>query len=112
MPARCQLTEARQLPAGALVPAVCAAITSDMPAEVISAGIAVAYPVEEGRPAVVMKHAASGHKEDIESQVRRMAGEGLSRRGLEVREIRSIAVQHRVETFGAAVAAVILADLK
>ncbi len=41
-----------------------------------------------------------------------MAGEGLSRRGLEVREIRSIAVQHRVETFGAAVAAVILADLK
>lgn len=97
-----------RLPEGALVPAAGAVITSDLPGEVISAAVAVAYPVDRSRPALIMDYSGQGHKEDIEAIVRRMAQDGLSTRGLEVREIRSIAVQHRVEKTGGVFAAVVL----
>lgn len=110
VPPHNRLVEAHALPAGVLVPAVSASISSDVPGEFISAGIAVAYPAEQGQVALVMEYAACGHKDVIESLARRMAEEGLRMRGLEVREIRSIAVQHKVEKVGAAVAAVVLWD--
>jgi arginine decarboxylase len=105
-----RLVERHPLPQGALVPAACAAITSDLPGEVISAGVAVAYPAEGGQASVVMEYSAPGHKEDIEGIVRRMAEEALRMRDLEVREIRSISVQHRVRKIGTALAAVVLWD--
>ncbi|MFO7983914.1 MAG: arginine decarboxylase, pyruvoyl-dependent [Desulfuromonadales bacterium] len=110
VPPFCSLVEAHELPAGVLAPTVRASITSDVPGEFISAGIAVAYPVEEGQVALVMEYAACGHKEVVETLARRMADEGLRKRGLEVREIRSIAVQHKVERVGAVVAAVVLCN--
>lgn len=110
VPPCCSLVEPSDLPAGAMVPAAFAAITSELPGEVISAGVAVAYPAEIGQPAVVMEYSARGHKEDIEAIVRRMAEEALRMRDLQIAQIRSIAVQHKVETIGAAVAAVVLWD--
>ena len=41
-----------------------------------------------------------------------MAEEGLKMRGLEVKEIRSVAVQHKVEKTGTAFASVVLWDLE
>lgn len=108
VPPQSLFTASCQLPEGALVPATSAAITSDLPGEVISAAVAVAYPVDRSQPAMIMEYSAQGHKEDIEAIVRRMAQDGLSMRGLEVREIRSLAVQHRVEKTGGVFAAVIL----
>lgn len=100
--------EPRELSPGDLVPAVCAAITSEMPGEIISAGVAVAYPAEPGIPGMIMDYSAPGHKADIEAIVRRMAEEALRTRNLAVGEIRSLSVQHRVEKIGSAVAAVVL----
>lgn len=100
----------RPLPEGTLVPVAYSAITSQVPGEVISAGVAAAYPTGREHATVIMEYAASGHKEDIEAIARRMAEEGLRVRGLEVREIRSISVQHKVKKIGTALAAVVLWD--
>jgi len=112
LPPQSRLVEPCPLPPGVLVPAAYAAISSDIPGEVISAGVAVAYPVDPSQAGLVMEYSSRGHKEDIEAIVRRMAEEGLKLRGLAVKEIRSISVQHRVEKIGAAFAAVILWDQK
>ena len=110
IPPGCRFVEPQQLPPGALVPAAYAEITSDLPGEVISAGVAAAYPGDDSQPGLIMEYSASGHKEDIEAIVRRMASEGLQMRGLETKEIRSLAVQHKVEKVGAAFACVVLWD--
>ncbi|KIH77873.1 arginine decarboxylase [Geoalkalibacter ferrihydriticus] len=108
LPPACRFSAPAVLPSGALVPAAYAAITSEMPGEVISAAVAVAYPADAAQPGVIMEYSARGHKEDIEAIVRRMAEEAMRLRGLDIREIRSLAVQHRVEKIGSAFAAVVL----
>jgi len=110
VPPKSKLVEPHNLPQGALVPVAYAAITSDMPGEVISAGVAAAYPTDENHAGLIMEYSSRGHKEDIEAIVRRMAEEGLKMRGLEVKEIRSISVQHKVEKIGTAFASVVLWD--
>jgi len=110
IPPKSKLVEPLELPLGALVPVTYAAITSDLPGEIVSAGIAAAYPTDEEKSGFIMKYSARGHKEDIEAIVRRMAEESLKTRGLDVKEIRSISVQHKVENIGTALAAVILWD--
>lgn len=110
VPPKSKLVEPHPIPQGALVPVAYAAITSDLPGEVISAGVAAAYPVDESQAGLIMEYSSRGHKEDIEAIVRRMAEEGLKMRGLEVKEIRSISVQHKVEKIGTAFAAVVLWD--
>ena len=111
IPPGSELVASRELPAGALVPAACAAITSDIPGDVISAGVAAAYPADPTQTGLIMEYSSRGHKEDVEAIVRRMAQEGLKMRGQDVKEIRSIAVQHRVEKIGGVFAAVVLWDM-
>ena len=110
VPPGCKMVEAHPLPQGALVPVAYASICSDMPGEVISAGVAAAYPADEKQAALIMEYSSRGHKADIESIARKMAEEGMKMRGLEIKEIRSIAVQHKVEKIGTAFAAVVLWD--
>ena len=110
VPPGSKLVEPRALPQGALVPAAYAAITSDLPGEIISAGVAIAYPGDVEHAGLIMEYSARGHKEDIEAIVRRMAEEGLRMRGLEIRDLRSISVQHKVEKIGTAFASVVLWD--
>jgi len=102
------LCEPRKLEVGTLAPAVTAAIASDIPGEIISAAVAVAWAADTGHGAVVMEYAARGHKEDIEAIVRRMAEEGLRMRGLATGQLHSLAVQHRVQRIGSAVAGLVL----
>ena len=42
--------------------------------------------------------------------MRKMAEEGMKTRGKKIREIKSVAIEHRVERCGAAFAAVVLWD--
>lgn len=108
LPPGCKLVEPRELPEGAVTPAAYAVITSDTPGEIISAGVAVAYPADGDRAGLIMEYASPGHKEDIEAIVRRVAEEGMTMRGLAIGDIRSISVQHKVEKIGSAFAAVVL----
>ncbi|MHB8415303.1 MAG: pyruvoyl-dependent arginine decarboxylase [Acidiferrobacteraceae bacterium] len=98
------------LPPGALVPVAYAAMESDIPGSMICAGVAAAWPRDASRPGLIMEYHAHGHREDAESVVRRMAEEGMKKRGWEIREIRSVAIDHRVEKIGAVFAAVVLWD--
>ncbi|MHB1942738.1 MAG: pyruvoyl-dependent arginine decarboxylase [Acidiferrobacteraceae bacterium] len=98
------------LPPGALVPVAYAAMESDIPGSMICAGVAAAWPRDTSRPGLIMEYHAHGHREDAESVVRRMAEEGMKKRGWEIREIRSVAIDHRVEKIGAVFAAVVLWD--
>ena len=110
LPPGSRLIEIQQLPHGVLVPVVFSSISSVVPGELISAGIAVAYPKDQAQPGLIMEYASQGHKEDIEAIVRCMADEGLRMRDQELKDIFSIAVQHKVERIGTALAAVVLWD--
>ncbi len=98
-----------KLPQGALVPVAYAHIFSDIPGEIISAAVAVAIP-EEDHCGLIMEYSARGHKEDIEAIVKKMAKKGMEQRGLKIKTLKSISVEHRVKEIGAAIAAVILWD--
>jgi arginine decarboxylase len=108
VPPRCTLVAPITLPPGALVPAAYAAITSEAPGEVISAGVAVALPEDENQNGLIMEYSAQGERRQIEEIVRNMAVEGMMLRGWEIKDLKSIAVEYKVENIGAALAAVVL----
>lgn len=108
VPPRCTLIEPIALPPGALVPAAYAAITSDVPGEVISAGVAVALPEDVDQNGLIMEYSAKGERRQIEETVRNMAREGMELRGREIKDLRSVVVEHHVKKIGAALAAVVL----
>jgi arginine decarboxylase len=108
VPPHCTLVTPITLPPGTLVPAAYAAITSDVPGEVISAGVAVALPEDENQNGLIMEYSAQGERRQIEEIVRNMAVEGMMLRGWEIKDLKSIAVEYKVENIGAALAAVVL----
>lgn len=108
VPPRCKLIAPITLPPGALVPAAYASITSDVPGEIIAAGVAIALPKERNRNGLIMEYSAKGKKEQIEEKVRQMALEGMKLRGWEVKDLKSIAIEYEVKKIGAAFAAVVL----
>ena len=108
VPPRCQQIAPVPLPPGALVPTAYASITSEVPGEIIASGVAVALPKEPQYPGLIMEYSARGSKQEIEEKVRRMVLEGMKLRQREVKELKSIAVEHRVQTAGATLAAVVL----
>ncbi len=110
VPPHCHLISPIALPPGALVPAAYASITSDTPGEVISAGIAVALPEDENQNGLIMEYSAKGERLKIEEIVRNMAVEGMKLRGWEIKDLKSIAIEHKITKIGAALAAVVLWD--
>ncbi len=110
VPPHCKLVAPIALPPGALVPTAYAAITSDVPGEIISAGIAVALPEDENQNGLIMEYSAKGERPKIEEIVRNMAMEGMKLRGWKIKDLKSIAIEHKVKKIGAALAAVVLWD--
>ncbi|HEY5672758.1 MAG TPA: pyruvoyl-dependent arginine decarboxylase [Malonomonas sp.] len=107
LPPGAALTDPQALNEALLVPALTAQISSEIPGEIISAAVAVAWPTDSAAAGVARAYAACGHKEDIEGIARRMAEAALLRRGQSVSSIQSTAAQHRVKQLGSALAAVI-----
>ena len=110
VPPHCKLVAPIPLPPGALVPAAYAALTSDVPGEIISAGVAVALPEDENQNGLIMEYSAKGEQRKIEEIVRNMAVEGMKIRGWKIKDLKSIAIEHKIEKIGAVLAAVILWD--
>ena len=110
VPPRCQLISPVPLPPGSLVPTAYASITSDIPGEIISSAVAVALPKEPHYPGLIMEYSARGTKAEIEETVRRMALEGMKLRMRGIKDLKSIAVEHKVQKVGATLAAVVLWD--
>jgi arginine decarboxylase len=110
VPPHCKLVAPIPLPPGALVPAAYAALTSDVPGEVISAGVAVALPEDENQNGLIMEYSAKGEQRKIEEIVRNMAVEGMKVRGWKIKDLKSIAIEHKIKKIGAVLATVVLWD--
>ena len=110
VPPHCKPISPIALPPGALVPVAYASIASDIPGEIISAGIAVALPEDETRNGLIMEYSAKGERQKIEETVRNMTMEGMKLRGWEIKDLKSIAIEHKIKKIGAALAAVVLWD--
>ena len=108
VPPHCERISPIALPPGALVPAAYASLTSDVPGEIISAGVALALPYDEERNGLIMEYSAKGDRATIEETVRNMAVEGMRLRGWEIKELKSIAVEYKVKKVGAVLAAIVL----
>lgn len=108
LPPHCQQISPPALPPGALVPAAYAALTSDVPGELISAGVAVALPEDENQNGLIMEYSAKGERRNIEETVRNMAVEGMKVRGWKIKDLKSIAVEYRIKRIGGVLAAVVL----
>jgi len=110
VPPHCKLIAPIPLPPGALVPAAYAALTSDVPGEIISASVAVALSEDENQNGLIMEYSAKGERRKIEETVRNMAMEGMKLRGWKIKDLKSIAIEYKVKKIGAALAAVVLWD--
>lgn len=100
-----------QIRPGALVPAAYAAETSTTPGERITAAVGYALPEDRTKPGVIMEYHDRTDRGTAERAIRAMLAEAFAVRGEPIRELRVVAVEHRVARVGCAVAAVtLLAD--
>lgn len=110
VPPHCKPISPIKLPPGSIVPTAFACITSDIPGEIVSAAVAVAFPKDRNQPGLIMEYSARGHKKEIEQIVRHMAIEGMKFRGQDLKDLKTVAIEYKVKKIGAALAAVVLWD--
>ncbi len=108
IPPHCQRVESIHLPYGALIPVAYASRVSQIPGEIISAAVACAFPMDKEKPGLIMEYSATGHKEEVEAIVVKMAEEGMRSRGEKLKDIESVSISHHVKHTGVAFAAAVL----
>jgi arginine decarboxylase len=97
-----------QIKPGAMVPTAYAAITSETPGETITAAVGYAVPEDRTKAGVIMEYHDRADRLTAETAVRAMLEEAFRVRGEQIRQLDVLAVEHRVERIGCALAAVAL----
>jgi arginine decarboxylase len=108
LPPTVDLVALPRLKPGALVPTAYAAMTSEVPGEVIAAAVGWALPDDPARNGVIMEHHDKATREEAERMIVHMLREAFRARGWSIREMKVESVEHRVERTGCVVAAVTL----
>ena len=108
LPPEVPVVELPKIKPGALVPTAYAAMTSEIPGEIIAAAVGYAVPDDPAKNGVIMEFHGVARREDAEGQIRAMLEEAFRVRGETIAELRVAAVEHRVERIGCALAAVTL----
>jgi len=93
---------------GALVPTAYAAITSETPGELVAAAVGYAIPDDPSKNGVIMEFHGVATRDEAERQIHAMLEEAFRVRGESIAELRVVAVDHRVERIGCALAAITL----
>lgn len=93
---------------GALVATAYAAITGETAGETIAAAVGYALPEDRTKAGVIMEYHDRADRAAAEATIRRMLDEAFAVRGERIREVRVVAVEHRVRRIGCALAAVTL----
>jgi arginine decarboxylase len=93
---------------GALVPTAYATITSETPGELVAAAVGYAIPDDPAKNGVIMEFHGVATRDEAEQQIRAMLDEAFRVRSETIAEMRVIAVDHRVERIGCALAAITL----
>lgn len=96
------------LPAGGLIPLAYAHIDSTTPGRYISSAIAVGIPEDESQPGVIMEFEDHSRLDNVEEIVRQMVVDAFDYRKRELKEIKSIGIEHKVENCAATFAAAVL----
>jgi arginine decarboxylase len=108
VPPEVDIVELPRIKPGALVPTAYAAITSATQGQIIAAAVGYALPADRTKPGVIMEFHDVTDRGTAEEVTRGMLAEALRVRGETVREMKVVAVDHRVERAGCALAAVAL----
>ena len=107
LPAGARQVSEISLPPGSLVPTAYAALTSDVPGEVISAAVAVGHG-SRAEHGVIMELSGRRPAREIEAEIRRMVEDAFARRGRKLVEVQVKSIEHVVRRTGCAFAAVAL----
>ena len=108
LPPEVPVVELPKIKLGALVPTAYASITSETPGEIVAAAVGYALPDDPAKNGVIMEYHGVASREEAERQIRAMLDEAFSVRGEAIAEMRVVAVEHRVERIGCALAAITL----
>ena len=90
---------------GAIVPTAYAAMTSEVPGEVVAAAVGWARPVDPAKNGVIMEFHDKATRVEAERMITQMLEEAFRVRGEAIRDMRIFSVEHRVERTGCALAA-------
>ena len=93
---------------GAIVPTAYAAITSEVPGEVVAAAVGWALPDTPGLNGVIMEFHDKATRDEAERMIVQMLEEAFRARGWRIAQMKVAAVEHQVERTGCALAAVTL----
>ena len=93
---------------GAIVPSAYAAITSEVPGEVVAAAVGWALPDDPVKNGIIMEFHDKATREEAERMIVQMLQEAFRARGWRIAQMKVAAVEHRVERTGCALAAVTL----
>ncbi|MDR8391567.1 arginine decarboxylase, pyruvoyl-dependent [Aliifodinibius sp. S!AR15-10] len=96
------------LPKGGLIPLAYATIDSTTPGRYISSAIAVGIPEDDSEPGVIMEFEDHSKLENVEDIVQQMVIDAFDYRNRALKEIKSIGIEHKVETCGSTFAAAVL----
>lgn len=97
----CQRVRRRRISPGSIVSGAFAQMICDEPGKQIACAVAVAHPTDPSRASLVMEHHGYMRAREAKKIVVQMARAGLLDRGLQVRRVESIAVEHVVGAIGA-----------
>jgi arginine decarboxylase len=108
VPPEVDIVDLPRIKPGALVPTAYAAMTSTTPGQIIAAAVGYALPVDRTKAGVIMEFHDVTDRGTAEAAIRGMLAEAFRARGESIREEKVVAVDHRVERAGCALAAVAL----
>jgi len=108
LPPEVPVVELPKIKPGALVPTAYAAITSETPGEIVAAAVGYAVPDDPAKNGVIMEFHGVASRDEAERQILAMLDEAFRVRGETIAESRVVAVEHRVERIGCALAAITL----
>src|SRR5258708_26268594 len=105
LPPGVELVPLPRIKLGALVPTAYAAMTSEVPGEVVAAAVGWARPADPAKNGVIMEFHDKATREEAERMIVQMLDEAFRVRGETIRDMQIFAVEHRVERTGCARAA-------
>ena len=108
VPPDVEIVDLPKIKPGALIPTAYAAVTSEVPGQVVAAAVGYALPDDPAKPGVIMEYHDVADRQTAERTIREMLDEAFRVRGETIREMRVFVAEHTVERVGCAVAAVIL----
>jgi arginine decarboxylase len=108
LPPEVPVVDLPKIKPGALVPTAYAAMTSETPGELVAAAVGYAIPDDPSKNGVIMEFHGVATRDEAERQIQVMLEEAFRVRGETIAELRVVAVDHRVERIGCALAAITL----